>query len=62
MFFYLLHFPLLVMAGEVVGVHQQLGLLATYAGAAGVVVVLYPFCRWYRRFKASGRHAWTRYV
>ena len=62
MFFYLLHFPLLVMAGEVGGVHQQLGLLATYAGAAGVVVVLYPFCRWYRSFKASGRHAWTRYV
>jgi len=62
MFFYLLHFPLLVKAGELLAVHHQLGLLATYAGAAAVVAVLYPFCRWYRPFKASGRHAWTRYV
>lgn len=62
MFFYLLHFPLLVMAGSILGVQHRLGLLATYAGAAGVVVVLYPFCRWYRQFKATGRHAWTRYV
>jgi uncharacterized membrane protein len=35
MFFYLLHFPLLVMASEISGLHHQLGLLATYAGAAG---------------------------
>jgi uncharacterized membrane protein len=62
MFFYLLHFPLLVGAGTVLGVHHQLGLAATYAGAACVVVVLYPACRWYRPFKASGRHFWTRYV
>ena len=62
MFFYLLHFPLLVMAGQIVGVYQKLGLVATYVGAAAVVLVLYPPCRWYRSFKASGRHAWTRYV
>lgn len=62
MFFYLLHFPLLVMAGRICGVQHQLGLVATYAGAVSVVLVLYPFCRWYRDFKASGRHAWTRYV
>jgi uncharacterized membrane protein len=62
MFFYLLHFPLLVMAGDAFGVHHQLGLLATYAGAVGVVLVLYPVCRWYRPFKASGRHFWTRYI
>jgi uncharacterized membrane protein len=62
MFFYLLHFPLLVGASNLTGVHHQLGLVATYLGAAGVVAVLYPACRWYRPFKASGRHAWTRYV
>jgi uncharacterized membrane protein len=62
MFFYLLHFPLLVLASNASGVHHQLGLVATYLGAAGVVAVLYPACRWYRPFKASGRHAWTRYV
>lgn len=62
MFFYLLHFPILVLTSNLTGVHHQLGLLATYLGAAGVVTVLYPACRWYRPFKASGRHAWTRYV
>jgi uncharacterized membrane protein len=62
MFFYLLHFPLLVTASRVAGLEHQLGLVAAYAGAAGVVVVLYPLCRWYRPFKATGRHAWTRYV
>lgn len=62
MFFYLLHYPLLVTASRLFGVEHQLGLLATYAGAAGVVAILYPFCRWYRPFRATGQHAWTRYV
>jgi uncharacterized membrane protein len=62
MFFYLLHFPLLVLVGRASGVQHQLGLAATYAGAAGVVIVLYPACRWYRQYKATGRRAWTRYV
>jgi uncharacterized membrane protein len=62
MFFYLLHFPLLIMASRIAGVERQLGLVATYAGAAGVVAILYPLCRWYRPFKATGRHTWTRYI
>jgi uncharacterized membrane protein len=62
MFFYLLHFPLLVTASRLLGVEHHLGLAATYAGAAGVVAVLYPFCRWYRPFKATGQHAFTRYI
>jgi peptidoglycan/LPS O-acetylase OafA/YrhL len=62
MFFYLLHFPLLVMAGRICGVQHRLGLIATYAGAAGVVIVLHPACRWYRHFKSTGRHGWTRYI
>jgi uncharacterized membrane protein len=62
MFFYLLHFPLLVTVSRVAGLEHRLGLVAAYAGAVGVVVVLFPFCRWYRPFKATGRHGWTRYV
>ena len=62
MFFYLLHFPLLVWAGRISGVQHELGLVATYVGAAGVVIVLYPACRWYAAYKGSGRHAWTQYV
>jgi uncharacterized membrane protein len=62
MFFYLLHFPLLVTAGRLAGLEHRLGLAAAYGGAIGVVAVLHPFCRWYRPFKATGRHPWTRYV
>ena len=62
MFFYLLHFPLLAGAARVLGIGHKLGLAATYVGAVAVVAVLYPACRWYRGFKASGRHPWTRYV
>lgn len=62
MFFYLLHFPLLVFAAKLLGVQHRLGLLETYLGAAAVVLVLYPVCRWYRPLKASGRYGFTRYV
>jgi uncharacterized membrane protein len=62
MFFYLLHYPLLILASRLMGVEHQLGLVATFAAAAGVIALLYPLCRWYRPFKASGRYAWTRYV
>jgi uncharacterized membrane protein len=62
MFFYLLHYPLLLTASRLMGVEHQLGLVATFAAAASVIAFLYPVCRWYRPFKASGRHAWTRYV
>jgi uncharacterized membrane protein len=62
MFFYLLHFPLLVLAATVSGTKHQLGLLETYLAAAAVVLILYPACRWYRPVKASGRYAVTRYI
>jgi uncharacterized membrane protein len=62
MFFYLLHIPLLLVTCRLAGVERQLGLLAAYVGAALVVTILHPLCRWYRPFKATGRHAWTRYV
>ena len=43
MFFYLLHFPMLVLASKALGVEHKLGLGATYLGAALVVAALYPF-------------------
>ncbi len=62
MFFYLLHFPLLVGASRLLGVNEKLGLGATYLGAAPVVGLLYPVCRWYRGYKAAHRTGWPRFI
>ncbi len=62
MFFYLLHFPLLVQSARLFGVEKRFGVAAAYLGAAAVVAVLYPICRWYRGYKAAHRTGWVRYV
>ena len=62
MFFYLLHFPLLVDGSRLMGVNEKLGLGATYLGAASVVALLYPVCRWYRGYKAAHRTGWPRFI
>ncbi|HVV16416.1 MAG TPA: heparan-alpha-glucosaminide N-acetyltransferase domain-containing protein [Polyangia bacterium] len=62
MFFYLLHFPLLAGGSRLMGVNEKLGLGATYLGAAAVVTLLYPVCRWYRGYKAAHRTGWPRFI
>jgi len=62
MFFYLLHFPLLILSARVMGIQARLGLGAAYLGAALVVAALYPACRWYRGYKAAHRAGWPRYI
>ncbi len=62
MFFYLLHFPLLVLSARWLHVESKLGLGATFVGALAVVTVLYPACRAYRRYKAAHKHSLARYV
>ena len=62
MFFYLLHFPLLIQSAKLLGVQSKLGLGASYLGAAAAIAVLYPVCRWYRGYKAAHRTGWARFV
>ena len=62
LFFYLLHFPLLVLSARLLGVESRLGLGATFLGAAGAVLVLYPACRAYRRYKAAHKSGWARFI
>jgi uncharacterized membrane protein len=62
MFFYLLHFPLLILSARLLGLRERLGLGAAYLGAASVVIALYPACRWYRGYKAAHRDGWPRYI
>ncbi|HMC95333.1 MAG TPA: heparan-alpha-glucosaminide N-acetyltransferase domain-containing protein [Polyangia bacterium] len=62
MFFYLLHFPLLILSARILGVEHHLGLGAAYLGAALVVAALTPACRWYRGYKAVHRAGWAGYI
>jgi uncharacterized membrane protein len=62
MFFYLLHFPLLVQSARLLGIEKSYSVGAAYLGAAAVIAVLYPACRWYRGYKATHRTGWPRYV
>jgi uncharacterized membrane protein len=62
MFFYLLHIPCLVLAARWLGVVSRLGLGWTYVFAAAVVVLLYPACLRYGRYKAAHPGGWTRYI
>jgi uncharacterized membrane protein len=62
MFFYLLHFPLLIQSARLLGIEKKYGAGAAYLGAATVIAVLYPVCRWYRQYKAAHRTSWVRYV
>jgi uncharacterized membrane protein len=62
MFFYLLHFPLLVESAHLLGVSHRLGLGATYLGALAVVAILYPACRAYRTYKSAHKNGWPRFI
>ena len=62
MFFYLLHFPLLIQTARLLGIESNRGLGTAYLGAAAVIAVLYPVCRWYRGYKAAHRTGWPRFV
>lgn len=62
MFFYLLHFPLLVRGAQLLGVEGKLGLGAAFLGAGCAVLVLYPACRAYRRYKAAHKHGLSQYI
>jgi uncharacterized membrane protein len=62
LFYYLLHVHLLTLAGWILGMRGKLGVKSCYVGAFGVLLVLYPACRWYQRYKAAHTRGWTRYV
>jgi uncharacterized membrane protein len=62
LFFYVLHLPLLALAAWLLQLRRTGGLVETYAAALGVCFLLYPVCRWYRRYKAARPNGWTRYL
>jgi hypothetical protein len=53
LFFYLIHVHLLAAGAWVLNMHQTGGLSEAFIAAAAVLLVLYPFCRWYGRVKKA---------
>jgi len=62
MFFYLLHIPLLALAATALGLAHRLGIGAAFGFAALTVIVLYPLCLLYGRFKAAHPKSLLDYV
>ena len=61
-FFYVLHIVLLEVSARLLGLHMAMGLGTAYLATVAVLIVLYPCCIWYRRYKASHPTGWARYV
>ncbi len=61
-FFYLLHMHILIFAGLATGMFMKHGLGTAYLAALGVLILLYPLCLWFRRFKAARPKGWVRYI
>lgn len=62
LFFYLIHIHVLVLAATMLGQKHSRGLGAALLASLGTIVLLYPACAWYRRYKLAHPHGWARYV
>ena len=62
LFFYLLHFHLLGVAGAALGWIGTRGLPTTYAAALAVTLFLVPICRAYGGYKRRHPNGWAQYV
>ena len=62
LFFYVVHIFILEVAGRILGMYQQCGLLESTVATAILLVVMYPLCLLYRSYKANHPNNWTRYV
>ena len=61
-FFYVLHAHLLKLAAWALGVLHKGGLRETYVAWVCALVVLYPLCVLYGRYKRAHPTGWTRYL
>lgn len=62
LFYYLLHVHVLALAAWALGMQHRAGLGASYAATAATVLLLYPLCVRYARYKRAHPDGWTRYV
>jgi uncharacterized membrane protein len=60
--FYVLHIVILEMAARALNLHEKMGLGTAYIATIAVLILLYPCCLWYRRYKAEHPGGWARYI
>lgn len=53
LFFYIIHVHLLAAAAWMLNLYRAFGLIETYIATVVALLVLYPLCRWYGRFKQT---------
>jgi len=61
-FFYIAHIIFLEVAGRVLGMYVQRGLLESSIATVAVLVILYPLCYWYRSYKVAHPNSLTRFI
>ena len=61
-FFYVLHIVVLEMSARALNLHARMGLGTAYLATIAVLILLYPCCLWYRRYKAAHPGGWARYI
>jgi uncharacterized membrane protein len=62
MFYYLVHRFVFDATAHYGGLHGAGTISTTYAVGIGVIIVLYPLCRWYRSFKSAHPGSFLRYL
>ncbi|MGD2270577.1 MAG: heparan-alpha-glucosaminide N-acetyltransferase domain-containing protein [Desulfobacterales bacterium] len=61
LFFYIFHVHLLSGTAKIFGIYQKSSLAASLAATFGVLLVLYPFCFWYRRIRQTQAYRILKY-
>lgn len=62
MFYYLVHRFVFDATAHYGGLHGAGTISTTYAVGIGMIIVLYPLCRWYRSFKSAHPGSFLRYL
>jgi hypothetical protein len=62
LFFYILHIAFLEISARALDLYGKMGLGTAYMATIAVLILLYPCCLWYRRYKTSHAGGWIRYL
>ena len=62
LFFYVIHVHRLAAAAWLLNMQQRSGLSETYLATGAALMLLYPLCRWYDRFKKAYPQSLLRYL
>ena len=60
--FYVVHLTILGVLPFALGIQGTGGLIGQYAAALIVLIGLYPFCLWYRKYKSAHPQKWVRFI